>query len=91
MGFFLNFIQDGLKISQCLYDQVLLHHIEFVYTEFSVGGFDQTRWSLRLYIIFHNQVLNFSVNLDRQKSHSYLNTQCESFILLIILHLSVLY
>lgn len=89
---FPHFIQDGLKISQCLYDQVLLHQIFLIciHRLFSLWIWSD-KMVFKLHIIFHNQVLNFSVNLDRQKSHSYLNTQCESIILLIILHLSIVY
>lgn len=50
---FHNLIQDGLKISQCLYDQVLYVCGIFVFINtgfFSLGEFEQTRWSLKLLI-----------------------------------------
>lgn len=89
---FPHFIQDGLMISQCLCDHVLLHQIFLICicTVFSLWIWSD-KMVFKFYITFHKQVLNFSVNPDRQKSHSYLNIQCECIILLIILHLSILY
>lgn len=82
----------GFTVSLCLNIPIFpfSHSLNWV-TFLSLRSSRLTWWSLKLHVIFHNLALNFSVNLLRQKSHSYLTTQHESIILLIILHPSILY